>query len=180
MKTDTIERLTFEINELNNCNLDDPEHIFLIFLPDFWFYTPIHSLIVNYHYKLFNDLVDKVEINLKKIIEFIESDQFLDKIIDMFNLILENRRCYPKDRLEAFYCDLLYERNFFDDEYDEDFSEDDDDLMDVVTKKRSRKTTGSIFNQNVNLMKKLLKMINVRIQSNVRFLKNNHFRVLSF
>ena len=35
-------------------------------------------------------------------------------------------------------CDLLYERNFFDNEYDddEDFSEDDDDLMDIITKKR--------------------------------------------
>jgi hypothetical protein len=77
---------------------------------------------------------------------------------------------------------FLYERNFFDNEYEdnEDFSEDDDDLMYVVTKKRGRKTTGSIFHQNVILMKKLLKTINVSIQSNVRFIKNNHFRVLSF
>jgi hypothetical protein len=137
----------------------------------------------NNNFKLFNHLADNIENNLENIIKFVECDQFIEKIVAMFIFKLENNHSYPKNALERMYCNLFYERNYFDDEYDddEDFSEnDDEDLNAVVLKKKSRQTAGSRTYQNVILIKTLLKMINKKVQNNVKFADNKSFNVFSF
>ena len=62
--------------------------------------------------------MDKIENNLENIIKLIECDQFIEKIVAMFIFMLENNYSYPKHALENYYCDLIYERTYFDD-YDD-------------------------------------------------------------
>ena len=57
----------FDVNELKGCNFEDPDYIFLMFLPDYLFHTPFHNLLRNNHFQLFNELVCKIENNLKEI-----------------------------------------------------------------------------------------------------------------
>ena len=172
----------FNVNEIINCNFENTDHILLLFLSSFSFSTPFHYLIANFKFKLFNDLMDKIENNLENIIKLIECDQFIEKIVAMFIFMLENNYSYPKHALENYYCDLIYERTYFDNyDDDEDFSEnDDEDINAVVMKKKSRQTAGSITNQNVILINRLLKMINKNVQNNVNFSENNCFNVFSF
>jgi hypothetical protein len=64
---------------------------------------------------------------------------------------------------------------------DEDFSEnDDEDFYVVINKKRSRQTAGSIANKNIILIRKLVKMINKKVQNNVKFADNKSFDVFAF
>ncbi len=128
----TGESKFFNLHELNNFNFDADENVILIFLLiilNYSFDTPFHYLLSNNNFKLFNQLAKmiEIEINLKKINEFITCDKQIDKIIEMFIFILENKRSYPKKALEYSYCYLSFDGNYFGYHYDDndDFNEDD-------------------------------------------------------
>ena len=172
----------FDVNEIIGCNFEEPEHTFLMFLPNFLFHTPFHYLLRNNHFQLFNELVGQIADNIKEIIEFVDSDKFIEKIVEMFLFIFENVSVYSKGALELRYCYLSYDRGYFDDDYDDDeeFSEDDDiDVTNIKWEKKERITNGSKTNQNLILILKLLKRINFNIQKNAKFSENN-FSVDSF
>jgi hypothetical protein len=113
----------FKFNELSDWSFENAEHRFLIFLPDYQFRSIFYYLLNENNFKLFNDLVDKIEINLKEITKFIDSDQFINKMADALIVFLENRGFIETSlghSLRFHYCYLFFKRSYFGLEYDDD------------------------------------------------------------
>jgi hypothetical protein len=200
----------FKFNELSDWSFENAEHRFLIFLPNYEFRSPFYYLLNENNFKLFNELVDKIEINLKEITKFIDSDQFINKMADALIVFVENRGFIESSQVHSLrfhYCYLFFERSYFgleyddddevdgektdddesgsddddDNDYDDDFLKNDDaDLMIVLNKKKSRKTSGSITTQNVILIEKLLRRIYNNIQKRFEFLEYDFFDFTQF
>jgi hypothetical protein len=76
-----------------------------LFIPNYLMETPFHSLLLDNDFDLFNEIVNKFQINEE--IKFDEN--FLEKIKEMFIFILENIYSYDTETIQNSYCNLSIE-----------------------------------------------------------------------
>jgi hypothetical protein len=98
-----------------------------MFLPNFSLDTPFHHLLININYDVFNNLAKELETNFKMFTEFLQNDQFIEKIAEMFIFVLEHKKSYAKEALKNKYCHLFFDGNQFD-QYDDDSGVDEEDF----------------------------------------------------
>ena len=173
----------FDVIQLKNFKTVNVEDVFLMFLPNFSMDTPFHYLLMNCNFNLFNNIAEEFERNFQIFNELLEDGELIDKIIDMFIFILENKLSFPKEALKNTYCHLYFDGNHFGYDYDDsDFDEEDSDFEDddafiqKLTKKKFS-TTGSTTRKNMFFISKLLKKVNDKIQSSIKFSNNTNFNV---
>ena len=94
------------------------DDIFLLFLPNFLLNTALHHLVGLHKYDLFNRVTETVK---KFFEEFLNTEDYINRIIEMFIYILENVSAYPRSALEEIYCDLP----FYESDESSDFDEND-------------------------------------------------------
>ena len=183
---ETIDFLTgnskyFDIVTLKNFKIVNLEDIFLMFLPNFSLDTPFHHLLININYDVFNNLAKELETNFKMFTEFLQNDQFIEKIAEMFIFVLEHKKSYAKEALKNKYCHLFFDGNQFD-QYDDDSGVDEedfenDDLFIEKLLKKNFSTKGSITRKNLYFISKLLMKVQDKIQNNIKFSTNTNFNV---
>jgi hypothetical protein len=98
----------FNINNLENLDISNNNcDWYLLFLPDFVMDTPFHFLLSHNCYELFHKISEKItKIDMFK---FINSELFINQIIEMFIYIFECVSTYNKTSIEECYCHLSYE-----------------------------------------------------------------------
>ena len=85
--------------------IENGEDLYLMFLPSFSLETPLHYLLANEEYELFNKLTESIK---KSFESFINSDTYINKIVDMLIYILEHVSLYRWGALEEIYCKLPF------------------------------------------------------------------------
>ncbi len=90
--------------KLNSASKITGNELFLMFLPNYLLETPLHYLLMNDEFDLFNKLVSQINEENKR-----ELFDYLGKINEMCNFILENVCSYEKKAIEISYFKLEYD-----------------------------------------------------------------------
>ncbi len=101
------------------------DELLLVFLPNYLLETPLHYLLINGEFNLFNKLVGQINEENKRDL-FEKSKGYLNKINEMFCFILENIWSYDQKAMEMSYFKLEY------DEDDEDLDKTTKNNMKIV------------------------------------------------
>lgn len=173
----------FDAITLQNFKIVSAEDVFLMFLPNFSIDTPFHHLLINLNFDLFNKIAEEFENNFQIFKEFLQNEELIEKIIDMFIFILENKHSFAKGALQNSYCQLFFDGNHFGYDYDDsdideedpDFENDDVFIQKLINMKFS--TKGSTLRKSFFFISKLLKKVSEKIQNNIKFSANINFNV---
>lgn len=134
------------LRELENYNIQTPDDLFLLFLPDFSMSTSLHFLIITESFQTFNRIVNQIDKNLFD--EFLK--KYPKKIKNLFIFILEYINTYPIKAIKNIYCNLPLD--------EEDLMDENDELF-----------------KNVLIVRKFLNRINEKIISKEIFSNRNDF-----
>jgi hypothetical protein len=107
----------FVMDNLKEFKIQKSEDLLLLFLPNFWMQTPFEFLLIRNAYDLLEIHLDEVD---KFFADFLQNENCMNKICDMFIYILENRTTSKKKELEDNYCQI-----FKDEDSDNDGENDD-------------------------------------------------------
>ena len=91
--------------DIEKHEINKAEDLFLLFLPNFSFVTPFHYLLSNQFFSVSNKLVDTINKGdlFKK---FITNEDLINRIIEMFVYILNEKGRYPLSCIKEIYSDL--------------------------------------------------------------------------
>ena len=94
--------------KLNSASKITGNELFLMFLPNYLLETPLHYLLMNDEFDLFNKLVSQInEENKRELFDSLKG--YLGKINEMCYFILENVCSYEKKAIEMNYFKLEYD-----------------------------------------------------------------------
>ena len=144
----------------------DFKDIFLLFLPNFLMNTPIHFLLFNNDFEIFNNIVKMLESQN----EFFSEDTFLEKILNMFIFILENVQTFHIIALKRNYSYLTFDPEFSSSDDDDDDDDSETEKLDQNDKKEAKNSFSSNTRKNIYKMEeyfeKIFNEIQKRLQSN--------------
>jgi hypothetical protein len=133
------------------------QDLFLLFLPNFLMQSPFHHLIIAENYNLFNQTAKMAQ---KYFNDFPNSNDFINKITDMFIYILENVTSYPRSALKNIYCELPF--------YESDESPDSSEESD------NEASSHNIL-KNIKMIEDFLAVIRVKVEADKRYSNRDDF-----
>jgi len=145
--------------------IENASDLFLLFLPNLSMRTPFHILLSENKYTIFNDLVERIELEVFN--QFISDKNYINKIMDLFIYILEEHVTYPLDAIKNNYCSLPVDMDFLDfndpvEFYEYDYESDEDKLSKKVRDNRTK--LNAFLNEIIN-----------EVLKNDSFVKRNDF-----
>jgi len=100
-------------------------------LPNFFLSTPFHFILANSYFNILIRLVDSIEEgNLFS--KFLEDENLINRIVEMFIYILEEYVSYPSEALKDNYAHLPMDYDYY------DFDEEPDETLEEKTIRISR------------------------------------------
>ena len=109
--------------------------------------TAFHYLLVNCHF----DTIRKFAYSIKEndiFKKFLENENLINKIKEIFELILEEHTRYPLDAIETRYCMLPVDYDYF------DYDEEDDETPEEKSNREVRSKVKFYLNAVVQTFKK--------------------------
>ena len=134
------------MEKLEEYQITKIEDLLLLFLPNFSLSTPFHFLLVHNNFKIikkFVNSIEKLDFNV-----FLNNQSLIDKIIEMFEYILEEYNRYPKDCIKKSYCELPIDYDYYD--YDEQENETEIEKMNRENSSKVKEYLTKITEKIVN------------------------------
>jgi hypothetical protein len=91
-------------------------------LPNFSLCTPFHFILANRYFDILIRLIESIEEG-KFFSKFLEDENLIDKIVEMFIFILEEDGSYPIEALDDNYAHLPIDYDYY------DFDEEPDETL---------------------------------------------------
>ena len=99
----------FDVKVLEKLIVENVEDIYHLFMPDFNMQTPLHKLLMEPNFKLFNNLIENINSTTFDAFLIANGEEYINKIKSMFYYTLENIVTYSVESITTDYCDPDYE-----------------------------------------------------------------------